>query len=117
MVQNHYRCRFRISAIAMMNAILVAVVGYTNNLSAILLSIAAILLSASRVKSSARNLRKITRKIVAARILSRKMLARVKRPAISCARKLRKNLARGRPALENLKTALSTLRSFYNLST
>ena len=82
-----------------MNAILVAVVGYTNNLSAILLSIAAILLSASRVKSSARNLRKITRKIVAARILSRKMLARVKRPAISCARKLRKNLARGRPAL------------------
>ena len=83
-----------------MNAILVAVVGYTNNLSAILLSIAAILLSASRVKSSARNLRKITRKIVAARILSRKMLARVKRPAISCARKLRKNLARGRPALQ-----------------
>ena len=74
-------------------------------LLAILLSIAAILLNASRVKGSARNLRKISRKIVAATFLSRKMLDCVKWPAISYARKLRKNLARVKLALLRLKHA------------
>ena len=64
------------------------------------LDIAAILPNASRVKGSARNLRKISRKIVASTFLSRKMLDRVKWPAISCTRKLRKNLACVRPAFK-----------------
>ena len=68
-------------------------------LLAILLSVAAILLNASCKTGSAKNLRKINRKIVAATFLSRKMLDRVKWPAMSCSRKLRKNLARVRPAV------------------
>ena len=71
---------------------------WLDTLLAILLSMAVILLNASRVKGSARNLCKISRMIDAATFLSRKMLDRVKWPAISCSKKLRKNLARVRPA-------------------
>ena len=71
---------------------------WLDTLLAILLSMAVILLNASRVKGSARNLSKISRMIDAATFLSRKMLDRVKWPAISCSKKLRKNLARVRPA-------------------